>query len=527
MADNTELPSGSGGDTIATDDISGVKYPRSKLTLGADGVNDGDVSGSNPMPIKGTGTAGTANSGVVTVQGIASMTPVIVDLGANNDVTLATLPDTAAGDLAAINTAVSGTLTVASHAVTNAGTFVVQVNGDALTALQLLDDAVYTAGTGTPSKGIAVMGTDGTNPQLISVDSSGNVQVDLVTANVTNAGTFAVQAAQSGTWNITNISGTVSLPTGAATSANQDTANTSLAAIQTAVETLDNAISGNEIQADVVTFPSTVHSADFDSGAGTDTTLAFGIAVPASGGAAIVPGSATDGLLVNLGSNNDVTVTGSVTANAGTNLNTSALALESGGNLATIAGAVSGSEMQVDVLTLPNVTLAAGTNTNEVVGDAAHGAAVAGNPLLVGLEGRSSDGTAVDSGDVVRALATLLGKVVTLPYALPGATWQYASVSGGVTDTSDDVARAAQGAGSRNYVVSVDVVNGHASVSTEVVIKSGSTVIWRGYAKSGGGGVARKFDPPLRGGDNEAINVTNITTGSATYFNLQGYTATE
>jgi hypothetical protein len=36
-----------------------------------------------------------------------------------------------------------------------------------------------------------------------------------------NSGTFAVQAAQSGAWNITNISGTVSLPTGAATAAKQ------------------------------------------------------------------------------------------------------------------------------------------------------------------------------------------------------------------------------------------------------------------------------------------------------------------
>lgn len=38
----------------------------------------------------------------------------------------------------------------------------------------------------------------------------------------------------------------------------------------------------------------------------------------------------------------------------------------------------------VDVVTMPNVTLAAGTNTNEVVGDAAHDAAAAGNPLLMG-----------------------------------------------------------------------------------------------------------------------------------------------
>lgn len=43
----------------------------------------------------------------------------------------------------------------------------------------------------------------------------------------------AVPASQSGTWNITNITGTVSLPTGAATSANQTTANTSLSSIVT------------------------------------------------------------------------------------------------------------------------------------------------------------------------------------------------------------------------------------------------------------------------------------------------------
>lgn len=38
MADNTVLNAGSGGDTIATDDISGVKYQRVKLALGADGT---------------------------------------------------------------------------------------------------------------------------------------------------------------------------------------------------------------------------------------------------------------------------------------------------------------------------------------------------------------------------------------------------------------------------------------------------------------------------------------------------------
>jgi hypothetical protein len=38
----------------------------------------------------------------------------------------------------------------------------------------------------------------------------------------------------------------------------------------------------------------------------------------------------------------------------------------------------------VDIVTLPNVTLAAGTNTNEVVGDVAHDIGIAGNPLTIG-----------------------------------------------------------------------------------------------------------------------------------------------
>ena len=147
-ADNFTANAGSGGDTFAADEIASVKYPRSKIVIGADGTNDGDVSSANPMPVTGTITAVTSITNAVTVN---------------------------------------------AHAVTNAGTFAVQEDGAALTALQLIDDAVYTDGTGTPSKGIAVMGSDGSNPQLISVDTSGNVQVDLVTADVTNAGTFAVQ----------------------------------------------------------------------------------------------------------------------------------------------------------------------------------------------------------------------------------------------------------------------------------------------------------------------------------------------
>lgn len=45
----------------------------------------------------------------------------------------------------------------------------------------------------------------------------------------------SVSAAQSGTWNVTNVSGTVSLPTGAATSGNQSTIITSLSSIDAGI----------------------------------------------------------------------------------------------------------------------------------------------------------------------------------------------------------------------------------------------------------------------------------------------------
>lgn len=99
--------------------------------------------------------------------------------------------------------------------------------------------------------------------------------------------TFA--STQSGTWNISNVSGTVSLPTGASTSALQSTGNTSITSIDNKTPALGQALA-----------------------------------------AASIPVVLTSAQLSTL------TPLSSVTANAGTNLNTSALALETGGNLASV-----------------------------------------------------------------------------------------------------------------------------------------------------------------------------------------------
>ena len=55
MADNVQLNAGAGGDVAASDDVGGIQFQRIKLTLGADGVNDGDVHALNPMPVSLTG----------------------------------------------------------------------------------------------------------------------------------------------------------------------------------------------------------------------------------------------------------------------------------------------------------------------------------------------------------------------------------------------------------------------------------------------------------------------------------------
>jgi hypothetical protein len=114
--------------------------------------------------------------------------------------------------------------------------------------------------------------------------------------------------------------------------------------------------------------------------------------------------------------------------------------------------------------------------------------------------------------------------------AIPGSSpaiiepWSYAGPSGGITDTADDVIIAAAGAGKSNYLTSLQIVNSHGTVGTEVVIKDGSTVIWRGYFPALGVAPANiVFERPLISSNNTALSVACVTTGAAVYVNAQGY----
>jgi hypothetical protein len=66
MTDNVILPAT--GETIAADVIGGAFFQRVKIAQGADGVNDGDVSTANPLPVKAPDVStDVAISGVITV----------------------------------------------------------------------------------------------------------------------------------------------------------------------------------------------------------------------------------------------------------------------------------------------------------------------------------------------------------------------------------------------------------------------------------------------------------------------------
>lgn len=68
MADNTLLNLGSGGDTVATDDIAGIKHQRVKVEYGADGSAT-DVSPTTPLPVGFN--ASTATTAVIMQNAVA------------------------------------------------------------------------------------------------------------------------------------------------------------------------------------------------------------------------------------------------------------------------------------------------------------------------------------------------------------------------------------------------------------------------------------------------------------------------
>ena len=280
MADNVELNAGSGGATIKTDDDGTAHWQYVKIAYGADDTQT-IVTPSVGLPVS---------------------------------------PDSD------------------GFAVTNAGTFAVQVDGSALTALQLIDDAIHSddaAFTLGSSKGVMMMGFAGTQ----SVDAN-------------DAGAISMET--DGSIHIHDGGNTITVD-GTVTANLSSTDNTVLDNIQTAVEVIDNAV-----HVDDAAFTLGTHSGMMMMGfAGTqsvDANDAGAIAIDTDGAVHVSDGG------------NALTVDGEVTANlsATDNAVLDDIASKTGSiktAVEIIDNAISGSEMQVDVV----AALPAGSNTIGVV----------------------------------------------------------------------------------------------------------------------------------------------------------------
>lgn len=317
MADNVTANAGSGGAVFATDDVAGVHYPFTKIAFGAlDTANVVTSTTTHPFPVALSDTDNAvldamvvdlAAMEVLQTSILADTAAMVIDLAA-----IEVLATTIAGDTTSIDSKItacntgavvvaSGTLTgitnsvavtgtfwqatqpvsgtfwqetqpvslasVPSHAVTNAGTFAVQVSGDALTALQLIDNAVSGAGFNITQLGGAAVpigtGLEATAVRVtLATDSTGLVSIDDNGGSITVDGTVAVtgtfwQATQpvSGTfWQATQPVSLASVPSHAVTNAGTFAVQVDGAAL-TALQLIDNCISGNEAQVDVVTAP--------------------------------------------------------------------------------------------------------------------------------------------------------------------------------------------------------------------------------------------------------------------------------
>lgn len=124
--------------------IDGVEGSLTSIDAKITAVNTGAVVVASSALPTGAATAARQDTGNASVASIDSKTPALGQAlaAASVPVVLTAAQISTLTPLSSVS--ISGTVTVGSHEVTNAGTFAVQVDGSALTALQLIDDVIFT-----------------------------------------------------------------------------------------------------------------------------------------------------------------------------------------------------------------------------------------------------------------------------------------------------------------------------------------------------------------------------------------------
>lgn len=295
-----------------------------------------------------------------------------------------------------VQVTVNGTVTVGSHAVTNAGTFAVQVDGAALTALQLIDntivvdDAAFTPGT--TSVNMAGFTFDDTSPDTVNEGDAGAARMssrrEIYTQIRDAAGNErGLNVDGSGNINVT----TCSTVTNVATIGTSITPGTSAAhlgkAVDAAAGASDTGVAGLYVRDDAL---STLTPAEGDYVYGrVDSTGAIWVNV-----AAMTPGTSS------------------------TSLGKAIDAAAGGTDTVVAAGVVRDDALSTLTPADGDYTVLRVTATGALWGQdaegVAHDAADSGNPKKIGGKASTTAPTAVSANDRVNAWFTLQGVQVTV-----------------------------------------------------------------------------------------------------------------
>jgi hypothetical protein len=162
------IPSGS---VIATDDAgAGGHVQIVKLALSADGSASPIAADANGLEVQGAGTAGSAAGGVVTVQGVASMTPVQVgDNSGSLTVDNATLSVTGGGvEASALRVTLASDSTGVVSVDDNGSTLSVDDGGSSLT----VDGTVTSTPAGASTATITTQADQASSATLLASNAN-------------------------------------------------------------------------------------------------------------------------------------------------------------------------------------------------------------------------------------------------------------------------------------------------------------------------------------------------------------------
>lgn len=544
----------------------------------------------------------------------------LVNLGANNDVTVTGSVTANAGtNLNTSSLATSTNITGGgqkSQIVDGSGNVIgatsnaldVNIKSGASSGTQYTE-----ADTDASITGTAMMWED-TSDTLRAVSATKPLPVDITDSTIA--------ATQSGTWNVTNVSGTVSLPTGASTLAEQQSQTTHLSNIATSASTLDDAIvaddavftpattkvmmSGFEFDD---TSPDTVNEGDagaarmsanrsqytqirdaagnergvnvtasnalsVDSSATTQPVSAASLPLPS--GAATSANQTTiighvDGIETLIGTTNtntDTTATNTTAISSGTGATTDAAATAGSTgsvnaklrlttsqldsiktSVETLDNAISGSEMQVDVVgALPAGTNAIGklsANSGVDIGDVDVTTVTPGTSAANLGKAEDSGHSSTDTG--VFALAV---RQDTPNTATTSANADYSQVSVSSTGAlrsapmSEDFAGLANGPQTKKYYTNAGAVTDgiiwspaagkrwyitdifiSVSAATTITLEDGKTAgdeaVWKAELAANSGW-SHSFNTPLFSGEDAADLLVTTTAGNV-YITTTGY----